>query len=253
MPFPQALFTHIIHAATQSSVDLNIHNPLVMLDTIVQGTGVRCNLPSSAGPKTFYLPAPGRCMASSRLRSAHLPEDFAGSPDPMSPNSAYGVGGAAAEFICSCHARKYGLESTIARAFAFVGPYLPLDTHFAIGNFIRDRLENRPILVTGDGTPVPLLLICRGYGHLAVDDLLFKGLPCRPYNVGSDRGVSIGEIAKMVGEIADPAIPVQIKQSADLTKPPERYVPATKRSQNELGLREGVGLLRPFAKRLIGT
>jgi dTDP-glucose 4,6-dehydratase len=247
--FPPGPFTHIIHAATQSSVDLNIHNPLAMLDTIVQGTRRTLQFAEFCGAKKFLFTSSGAVYGQQPTEITRLPEDYPGAPDPMSPVSAYGVGKRAAEFICSCHTRKYGLESKIARGFAFVGPYLPLGTHFAIGNFIRDRLENRPILVKGDGTPYRSYLYAADMA-IWLWTILFKGVPCRPYNVGSTRSISIGGIAKMVGEIANPAIPVQIKQFADPTKPPERYVPATERSQNELGLREGVKLPQAILKTI---
>jgi nucleoside-diphosphate-sugar epimerase len=239
--FPPGPFAYIIHAATQSSVDLNIHNPLVMLDTIVQGTRRTLQFARLCGAKKFLFTSSGAVYGKQPAEITHLPEDYLGAPDPMSPDAAYGVGKRAAEFLCSCYAGKYGLECKIARCFAFVGPYLPLNTHFAVGNFIRDRLEGGPIRVNSDGSP------SRSYLYAAdmaiwLWTILWKGVPCRPYNVGSEEAISIGELARTVAKIASPEFPVQINQAVDRSKPPDRYVPATGRFRQELGQCQEVGL-----------
>ena len=41
----------------------------------------------------------------------------------------------------------------IASCFAFVDPNLPLEEHFAIENFIKNVIDGKDLIITGDGSP----------------------------------------------------------------------------------------------------
>ena len=155
-------------------------------------------------------------------------------PDALDPHSAYAEGKRVAEYLAGVYHRQHGLPVKIARGFAFLGPYLPLDVHFAAGNFLRDGLRGGPVRVGGDGTPYRSYLYA---ADLAVWlwTLLFRAAPCRPYNVGAEEAVSIAELARCIA--AHFGVGVQVARPAVPGRPAERYVPAARRAREELGLR----------------
>jgi dTDP-glucose 4,6-dehydratase len=247
--FPRGPFSHIIHAATQSSTNLNAENPLLMLDTIIQGTRNTLEFARHCGAQKFLYVSSGAVYGRQPARTTHMPEDYPGGPDPVSPEAAYGEGKRAAEFLCSCYARNYGLETKIARCFAFVGPYLPMNAHFAVGNFIRDGLAGGPIKVTSDGTSLRSYLYAADLA-IWLWTILFKGAPLRPYNVGSEQALTIGELAHIVARVFNPPRKVHIAEAGDPDKSPDRYIPSTQRARQELGLQERVDLVQAIQKTI---
>ena len=239
--FPEGAFSHIIHAATQASAKVSEEDPLLMLDTIIQGTRHTLEFARQCGGKKFLLTSSGAVYGKQPSEITHIPEDYEGAPSPVEESSAYGEGKRAAELLCSLYAKQYGLEVKIARCFAFVGPYLPLDIHFAIGNFIRDGFHGGPIYVKGNGTPYRSYLYAADLA-IWLWTILFRGESCRPYNVGSEDHLNIEAVAKTVAEEFGPEIEIKVAQPANPHQPSERYVPCTQRAQTELNLRQYVNL-----------
>ena len=116
------------------------------------------------------------------------------------------------------------MEFSIARCFAFVGEDLPLRAHFAIGNFIYDAIWSDEILVNGDGSAVRSYLDQRDLSHWIMT-LLLKGRVGEAYNVGSDRGITIADLAHLVRDLVATEKPVRIlgKQASNVER--TCYVP----------------------------
>lgn len=239
--FPEGGFSHVIHAGTTSSYPIP---PLEMLDTIIQGTRRTLDFAVACGAKKFLLTSSGAVYGKQPPHVSHVAEEYNGSPDTENPDSAYGEGKRVAELLCSIYAKEHGIETKVARCFAFVGPLLPLDAHFAIGNFIRDAVKKTAIGVNGDGSPV------RSYLYAAdlaawLWTLLFKGSSGRAYNVGSNKELSLSLLAQTVAEVLCPEAEVAYGARPDSNcapAAPNRYVPDTGRAKTLLGVDAWISL-----------
>jgi nucleoside-diphosphate-sugar epimerase len=222
--FPEQKFDYIIHAATDADAKLNAENPLLMLDTITEGTKRVLELARmQTGLKSMLLTSSGAVYGKQPENIKLIKETNSFPIDINNPSSAYAEGKRLAELYCAIYAKQFNIPVKIARCFAFVGPYLPLDKHFAIGNFISDVLSNREIVIKGDGTPL------RSYMYAAdlvvwLLTILLKGEVNKPYNVGSDQAISILDLALLAKSFQKASGEIKVtSQRSNL--PREQYIP----------------------------
>ena len=160
----------------------------------------------------------------------------------MNPRNSYGIGKKLAEHLCAIYGAEYDLEVVVARCFAFVGPDLPMDEHFAIGNFIRDAICGDEILVNGDGTPLRSYLYQSDLAHWLMT-LLAVGCPGQAYNVGSDQEISIADLALLVQAKLAPEKKIRIlKKINGSSEARSRYIPFIGKAKKEFGLKVEISL-----------
>jgi nucleoside-diphosphate-sugar epimerase len=239
--FLEEEYRYVIHAATEASAKQASEAPLEMLSTIVAGTERALEFAVTHGARKFLLTSSGAVYGKQPSEVTHVPESYPGAPDPLDVANVYAEGKRTAELLCALYQKKGSVDCKIARCWAFCGPHLPLDQHFAIGNFIGDVLAGRPIQIQGDGTSRRSYLYA---ADLAVWlwTILFRAPALVPFNVGSSHDVSILELAQTVAMTLNPRTEIRVAGQAILGVPPLRYVPCVDRAREVLGLRQTVGL-----------
>ena len=237
---PPGDFTHVIHGATDASASLNEEAPDLMVRTITEGTRRVLNFAAEKAVQKVLLLSSGAVYGRQPVGMDHVREEWIGSPDCLDPKSAYAEGKRVAEMLCAIKGTEFGFEIAVARIFALLGPRLNLDIHFAAGNFIRDAISDRPVVVTGDGSPVRSYLYSSDLTTWLWNILAFGG-SMRAYNVGSQAAISLLDLAQLVSNLVGNG-EVVILGEKDRGWNPSRYVPDTTRATSELGLRETVSL-----------
>lgn len=236
---PGAPFTHIIHAATDASAKLTADQPIVMFDTIVEGTRIALDLAvRNPGSRLLFLSS-GAVYGAQPFDLIGAEESWTNAADLADPRSAYGEGKRAAEMLCTLYRHSHGCDIRVARIFAVLGPLLPLDTHFAAGNFIADALAKRTITVKGSGTAVRSLLYAADTA-IWLWAMLLRGRDGDVFNVGSDTAVTIAELANETARVLGGK--AQILGQDDAGWNPGRYVPSVAKITRALNVRETISL-----------
>jgi nucleoside-diphosphate-sugar epimerase len=226
---------YVFHAATAASAALNATDPLEMASVAAEGTRHLLEVAEAHGAARVLFTSSGAVYGK---HDEPAVEDQPARVDPLDVKNAYAEAKRMAELYCAIFAARGTFDVVVARCFAFVGPYLPLHAHFAIGNFLGDALAHRPIQVRGDGSALRTYLYASDLAIWLIR-LLLDGSSGRAYNVGSETAVSVADLARLIAVETSNTVTI-LGQG-----PSERrdvYLPCTRRIREELGVVETVSL-----------
>ncbi|MCE0522574.1 MAG: NAD(P)-dependent oxidoreductase [Methylacidiphilales bacterium] len=240
-PLPDDPCDYIFHAAADTTAFTTDAEERERTRAIVDGTRHVLDLARKGGARRLLHVSSGAIYGAATGQPTGAREDDDASAEPLTP---YGQAKREAERLCG----ESDVDFVTARAFAFLGPYLPLDAHFAAGNFLRDARRGGPILVRGDGTAL------RSYLHPAdlvvwLLRMLLRGRRARAYNVGSDETVTIARLARLIALAVRPA-PEIVIQSVLPQGPQNIYLPDIRRARTELNLDVAIPLRDAIARTM---
>ena len=224
---------YCLHFAASVDPNLEKNNPNEMASIILDGTKNLIKKLEKYNIKRLLFTSSGAVYGKQYQSVKSFKEDYEGCPITY-----YGKAKKVSEDIFL----NSNINVSIARCFALVGPYLNLDIHFAIGNFIRDAMENRDIIIKGDGRPL------RSYLYTAdlviwLLTILLKSKNKSIYNVGGGGGISIYDLAKKVAKQNNNYTgEIKVLGKTNIGVAPERYVPDISKIIKELGVKENYTL-----------
>jgi len=196
--FPAGIYDFIFHfAATSAKATFDGEDQLKKLEMLYFGTKRVLDFAVAAGIKKILFTSSGVVYGPMEEEQEGVDENFRGSPDISQPDAALGEGKRIAEYLFAYYHEKYGISYGIARCFSFIGPHLPLDIHYAAGNFLKSCIDGKDIVISGNGRPI------RSYLYIAdATTWLIKIITAKDqksiYNVGSSRSISIKELAGVI-------------------------------------------------------
>lgn len=231
--FPDGQITHIIHAASELN-SANPKAPLDLLTTTYKGAQRIIKLGGEKKSKSILYTSSGAVYGTNYHRPS-IAENHGVYHRELTPNNTYAEAKRHTEMLFAAFAKNQNTEIKIARCFAYIGPHLPLDGHFAASNFLKCALECKNIIINGTGANQRTYMYTADLG-VWLWTILLKGKNCRPYNVGSDHAVTIADFARMIAEQSKDAIQVQMPNAYSSNYSDDIYVPDVSRAITELGL-----------------
>ena len=234
----------IVHLAAAVGVRLILESPVRTIENNLFGTAVVLTAAAEAHragrPKLVLLASTSEVYGKGNRPPFREDDDLTLGPTTNS-RWAYACSKAMDEWLGLAHWREHGLPVTIARFFNTVGPRQTGRYGMVLPNFTEQALAGEPITVFGSGRQSRCFCHVSDTVEAVIRLLDTPRTNGEVFNVGSDREISMRDLADMVRRAAISSSPIELvpydEAYAEGFEDMERRVPDCSKIEKWTGFR----------------
>jgi len=203
-------FDAIAHLAAQIDVRKSVADPIADAHSNILGTlNLMEALRKSGAPTRVVFTSTGGAVYG----DFNTPPNY--ETNPKDPESPYAIAKLSVEYYLAYYSRVHGREYAALRFGNVYGPRQdPHGEAGVVAIFCGRILNNRPLTVFGDGRQTRDYVyvgdVARAVWLAATKPLPEKGrVDARGFNIGTAKGTSVLEVARLLQETAGSAVPVE--------------------------------------------
>lgn len=195
-------FDEIYHLAAAVGVAKVLETPIECIETNVGQTSAVLRFALHHGRRDGR-PASVLITSSSEVYGKSDRVPFAEEDDCVyGPTTAwrwsYAASKAIDEYLALAYHRQHGMRAVVARLFNTVGPRQVGEYGMVLPRFVGSALRGEPLIVFGDGFQTRCFCDVRDVAPALERLLGAEDCAGRVFNLGSDRPISIGDLARRV-------------------------------------------------------
>jgi UDP-glucose 4-epimerase len=234
----------VVHLAAAVGVRLILESPVRTIENNLFGTAVVLTAARdahSAGRLKIVIVASTSEVYGKGNRPPFREDDDLTLGPTTNSRWAYACSKAMDEWLGLAHWREHGLPVTIARFFNTVGPRQTGRYGMVLPNFTEQALAGEPITVFGNGRQSRCFCHVSDTVEAVIRLLDTPRVEGQVFNVGSDREISMRDLAEMVRRAANSSSPIELvpydEAYAEGFEDMERRVPDCSKLEQWTGFR----------------
>jgi UDP-glucose 4-epimerase len=186
----------VYHLAAAVGVKLIAEQPVHTIETNIHGTEVVLNAANKFHKKVL-IASTSEVYGKSEAIPFHEDDDTVLGSTRFSRWS-YACSKAIDEFLALAYYQQFGLQAVIVRLFNTIGPRQTGQYGMVVPRFVEKALQNKPLEIYGTGNQTRCFCCVLDVIGALVDLMACPTAPGRVYNLGSDREISLIDLADMV-------------------------------------------------------
>lgn len=226
---------YVIHAAGTPDNRFHASCPVETMTSIAEGTASVLRAANRVSNLVKFVNLSSSAIYATNPGLERIAETAAGLTLGAGSSGAYAEAKRYAEVLCASARSEAKIPVVTVRPFTFCGAYQELDAPWVLNNFINDALHQRPIRILGDGKSVRSLMYGADLAYWLLT-ILLKADSGQVFNVGSDRGDPVLELAQRVASHFSPAPAIQTHTSLVRLHENSRLVPDVSAAKTQFGL-----------------